>query len=137
MMSVIIKDVARRARVSVGTISSTMSGKQHVAEKIRQRVLEAIDELGYRHNIIAKSLAKQRTYTIGVIAYGVGYYGPLIVADAEEEAKEQGYQMAMGAVHAVTERGLHVPQNIAIVGFDNIPESARFVSSNDRSTGCT
>jgi LacI family transcriptional regulator len=96
-----MRDVARYAGVSVGTVSSTLSGRQPVAEDTRQRVLDAVGELGYQPNILAKSLALQRTYTIGVIAYGVGYYGPSqIVAGAEEAAKEAGYFVFLSSIEA-------------------------------------
>jgi DNA-binding LacI/PurR family transcriptional regulator len=102
-VSVTIKEVARQARVSVGTVSCALSGKQPVAKDTRRRVLLAVEKLGYMPNHIARSLATQRTYTLGVVAYGVGYYGPSqIIAGAEEEAKQQGYFVFLSSLEKDT-----------------------------------
>lgn len=55
-MSSRLKDVAARAGVSVRTVSNVVSGSAPVAAETRRRVQEAIDELGYRPNLAARSL---------------------------------------------------------------------------------
>lgn len=60
-----LKDVAARAGVSIKTVSNVVNGYQHVRPGTRQRVQDAINELGYRPNLSARSLRRGRT---GVIA---------------------------------------------------------------------
>ena len=56
-------DVARRSGVSIATVSNVLHDTAPVAEATRRRVLEAIDELGYRSNEVARSLKRRSTRT--------------------------------------------------------------------------
>lgn len=62
-----IEDVARHAGVSMKTVSRVINNSVGVKDSTRQKVLDAIEELGYRPNALAKSLRMKKTYTIGVI----------------------------------------------------------------------
>lgn len=66
-MSISIKDVAKEAKVSIATVSRVLNGIEVVNEDTQKRVREAVDKLGYRPNIIARSLKTQRTRTIGIL----------------------------------------------------------------------
>jgi LacI family transcriptional regulator len=66
-MPVTLQDIANRLGVSVATVSRALAGYTDVAPATRQRVLQAAQEMGYRPNIIARMLQKQRTDTIGFI----------------------------------------------------------------------
>ena len=63
-----MKEVASRAGVSVKTVSNVVNGYLHVAPATRERVQRAIDEMGYRPNLSARSLRSGRT---GIIAVAV------------------------------------------------------------------
>jgi DNA-binding LacI/PurR family transcriptional regulator len=63
-----LKDVALRAGVSVKTVSNVVNGYEHVTDRTRSRVKQALDELGYRPNLSARSLRTGRT---GLIAIAV------------------------------------------------------------------
>ncbi|MGC4108512.1 MAG: LacI family DNA-binding transcriptional regulator [Thermomicrobiales bacterium] len=67
MAQVQIKDVAARAEVSSATVSRVLNGDQGVAAARRERVLAAIEELGYQPNRVARSLRRRYTDTIGVV----------------------------------------------------------------------
>lgn len=71
-----VKDVARRAGVSVGTASLALNKPAMVSEAARQAVLKAAGELGYRPNLLAQSLVAQRRPTEGAPDPG----GPRLVA---------------------------------------------------------
>ena len=62
-----IVDVAGRSGVSKSTVSNVIRGAANVSDTTRQRVLAAVDELGYRPNGLARQLVQQRTSTIGVV----------------------------------------------------------------------
>ncbi len=68
-MPVTIKDVARLAGVSPATVSLVLGNKGQVAEKTKRRVLEAAQKLGYRPNVVARSLVKGRTNTVLLCAF--------------------------------------------------------------------
>ncbi|WP_436757805.1 substrate-binding domain-containing protein [Streptosporangium sp. V21-05] len=62
-----ITRVARLAGVSATTVSHALNGRRPVAEETRRRVLAAIDQLGYRPNVLARGLRTSRSQTIGLI----------------------------------------------------------------------
>lgn len=62
-----MKDVAQRAGVSVATVSNVITGKRAVSPEVTKAVLDAIRELDYHVNMVARGLKTQRTNTIGVI----------------------------------------------------------------------
>lgn len=62
-----IKDVALKAGVSVATVSRVFSNPSAVRPELRQRVLNVVEEMGYRPNRIASSLRKLQSRTIGVL----------------------------------------------------------------------
>ena len=66
-MPATIRDVALRARVSVATVSRALSGRRRVSEENRRRVIGAAAELNYRPNLVASSLRRQVTNTIGLV----------------------------------------------------------------------
>ena len=68
-MSVTIKDVARLAGVSPATVSIVLNGKGKVSEETRKKVEEAAQKLGYRPNIVARSLVRGKTNTILLCAF--------------------------------------------------------------------
>lgn len=62
-----IGEVARRAGVSRSTVSYVLSGKRQVTDRTRQRVLQVIDEVGYRPSAVARALAHGETRTLGLV----------------------------------------------------------------------
>ena len=62
-----IKDVAKRAGVSVASVSRVLAGHTGVTEATRQRVLEAVQAMDYRPDLAARRLRSRRTDTIGLI----------------------------------------------------------------------
>src|ERR1700751_1796525 len=92
----IIYDVARESKVSVFTVSAVVNNKSHVSRKLRERVEAAIQKLNYRPNLIARSLAKQRTHTIGMIVPDIANpFFPMVVRGAEDAAQKHGYNLLL------------------------------------------
>jgi LacI family transcriptional regulator len=65
--SITIRDVARTAEVSVGTASRVINGKATVGAEVRDRVLKAIETLGYHPDAIAQSMRRGSTHVIGCV----------------------------------------------------------------------
>ena len=66
-MKIKLADIAKKANVSKMTVSRVISGKGQVAQETKDRILKIIDELGYQPNLIARSLASNRSMMLGVI----------------------------------------------------------------------
>jgi DNA-binding LacI/PurR family transcriptional regulator len=92
-----IRDVARRARVSVGTVSHVLNGSRAVREDTRQRVERAITELRYRPNRLARALVRQRTGMIGMIIPDVtNPFFATLLRGVEDALVEFGYGVIFG-----------------------------------------
>ena len=91
-----MKDVARVAGVSTQTVSRVINNVSYVSEATRDRVETVIDEMGYRPSTLARSLSQQRSYTLGIVIFGLKHIGPSQtlngIADA---ADELGYMLLM------------------------------------------
>ncbi|MBB5782374.1 LacI family DNA-binding transcriptional regulator [Nonomuraea jabiensis] len=89
-------DVAALAGVSQKTVSRVLNGEPYVTDEVRERVLAAARELGYRRNTAARALHLGRFHRIGVASIGSSLYGPssLLVA-LERQARQIGYAFAV------------------------------------------
>jgi LacI family transcriptional regulator len=106
-----MRDVAHRAGVSIKTVSRVVNAEADIAEVTRQRVMAAIEALGYQPNAIARSLVSRRTYILGVLTADFNdYTHARILEGAEAEAREQGYLMVIGsAEHSPSGEPLRSP----------------------------
>lgn len=66
-MKITIKEVAEKAKVSPSTVSRVISNSSQISEKTKERVREVIDELNYKPNAFARSLANKKSRILGVI----------------------------------------------------------------------
>ncbi len=66
-----IKDVAKKAGVSIGIVSKAFNNYPDVSEKTKQKILEIAKEMNYTPNIVAKNLSSKRQLTIGIITSGL------------------------------------------------------------------
>ena len=66
-MSVTLEDVARYARVSAATVSRVLAGKSNGRRGVKERVLEAVELLGYEPNRMAQNLRLQRSHLVGLV----------------------------------------------------------------------
>lgn len=90
------KDVAKQAGVSIATVSHVINNTRFVSDETRQKVLEAIDALGYRPNAVARSLVTRSTRKIGlVIAEITNPFFTVAARGVEEEAISHQYNIVL------------------------------------------
>mgnify|MGYP000297486256 FL=1 len=95
-MTATIKDVAKAAGVSISTVSRVINNSKPVSSEIRQKVLEVINELGYKPNEIARTLVTKKSYLIGVIVTDLGdTYIAQLVRGIEEVGKMYDYDILL------------------------------------------
>jgi LacI family transcriptional regulator len=101
--NVTLHDVAKQCGVSYQTVSRVINNHPHVSKETRHRILQVIRELDYRPNRAARSLVTQRSYTLGIIAFGSDFYGPAqMMTNVERAAKTRGYSLAFSSIADVT-----------------------------------
>ena len=88
--------VARLAGVTPTTVSRVINNRGYISEKTKKRVHEAMDELGYQPNEIARSLTKQKSNTIGVIVPHISHpYFAKLISNLENEAAKKDYKIIL------------------------------------------
>ncbi len=93
-LHVTLRDVAEQAGVSIKTVSRVVNNQGEISEATRRRVQSAIKRLGYRPNILARSLVSRKSDTLAVVAWGLDYYGPSrTVVGVEQQSNELGYSL--------------------------------------------
>jgi LacI family transcriptional regulator len=95
-----IKEVAEAAGVSTQTVSRVINNRPDVAPETYQRVQQIITETGYSPNVFARSLTQGRSHVLGVVAFGLEYFGPSrILTGIEQQAAEMGYAISLNLIH--------------------------------------
>jgi len=101
MAEATIRDVARRAQLSVATVSRALNGFENVSEQARERIAAAVEELGYVPHAGARSLSLARNNAIGVVLPDLhGEFFSEIVRGMDREASRRGYLLLLSNLHA-------------------------------------
>ena len=91
-----MKDIARIAGVSLGTVSHVLNKSAHVREELRSRVLKAVDAVGYQPSQLARGLRRDKTNVIGMVIPDItNPFFPAIVRGAEDIAFAGGYRLIL------------------------------------------
>ena len=89
-----IKDVAKKAGVSISTVSSLINRTKSVSRELTGRIEQAIEELNYQANPVARSLKSRKTNTIGVILPNISrLFFPQVLKGIEDTAIKNGYYL--------------------------------------------
>ncbi len=100
-MKININEVAKRAGVSIATVSRAFNGNNLVREETRKKILEIAHNLNYIPNPIARSLSRQATDTIGVVLPDlVGEFFMDIIHGIDEEAYSQNWYVLVSSSHS-------------------------------------
>ena len=101
MAEATIRDVARRAQMSVATVSRALNGFENVSEQARERIAAAVAELGYVPHAGARSLSLARNNAIGVVLPDLhGEFFSEIVRGMDREASRRGHLLLLSTLHA-------------------------------------
>ena len=91
-----IRDVAKAAGVSTGTVSRALRGLDRVSEETRARVLSAAAELHYVPSPTAASLASGKTYVVGVVVpFITRWFFANLIDGAEKQLRDRGYHVLL------------------------------------------
>jgi len=102
-----MSDVGRLAGVSHQTVSRVINGSPHVKPETRERVLQAMLELGYRPNFVARALVTGRSRTLGVVSFDTSLYGPAsTLLGIERAAHEEEYFVIVASLKSLNRESI-------------------------------
>lgn len=93
--TVTLKAVAEHLGLTAGTVSAVLNdapSARSIPDETQERIRAAARELNYRPNLLARSLRKRRTYTIGIVLEEIGdAYGSMVISGAEAYLRAHNY----------------------------------------------
>ncbi len=130
-----IIDVADIANVSRQTVSRVLSDHPRVAPATRVRVEEAIENLGYRPNRMARALVTRTSLTFGFAAVDMQdlHFGDTC-AGMQEEARERGYYLVVTRLEFEDDRGVGTLETLLTLGVDGVAFFPSFMENADIET---
>lgn len=127
-------EVAKRAGVSKATVSRVLSGNGYVSHETKDRVFQAIDESGYRPNLLARNLATKRTQTLGLVVTNTLYHGVYfseLLFHAARMTEERGRQLILADGKHSAEEEREAIQYLLDMRCDAIIIYPRFLSVDE------
>jgi DNA-binding LacI/PurR family transcriptional regulator len=91
-----MKQIAKTAGVSLGSVSHVLNGSVSVSESLRKRVMDAVEAVGYQPSQLARGLRRDKTNMIGMIIPDItNPFFPAVVRGAEDVAFAAGYRLIL------------------------------------------
>ena len=113
--------MAKRAGVSVATVSAVINGSRPVSDELRKRVQQAIAELDYRPNLVARALYTRRTQSLGLLVPSItNTFFAAVVKAAEETAHEKGYAVFVGNTDGDPDKSRAYADRMLAMGVDGL-----------------
>lgn len=120
-MRVTMKEIAKRANVSIKTVSRVVNGQGEISAETVRRVQEVIDEFGYRPNLMARSLVTQRTNSIGLIVPNISNpFYPEVAQGVLSTARESHHNMLLCSHENNAEEQQQILDSLIAQGVDGI-----------------
>lgn len=127
-------EVAKRAGVSKTTVSRVLSGNGYVSQESRERVLHAIEESGYRPNLLARNLATKKSQTLGLVVTNTLYHGVYfseLLFHAARMTEDQGRRLILADGKHSAEEEREAIQYLLDLRCDAIIIYPRFLSVDE------
>ncbi|HEO9067509.1 LacI family DNA-binding transcriptional regulator [Citrobacter koseri] len=127
-------EVAKRAGVSKATVSRVLSGNGYVSQETKDCVFQAIEESGYRPNLLARSLAAKKTQTLGLVVTNTLYHGVYfseLLFHTARMAEDKGRQLLLADGKHSAEEERQAIQYLLDLRCDAIMIYPRFLSVDE------
>src|ERR1700744_1976858 len=116
-----IVEAAKRAGVSIATVSNVIRGTKRVSPEVEQRVQAAIRDLDYSPNELARSLKVRQTRMLGIVVPDItNPFFPDVIRGAEDTAFERGYLLVTANTDEQIGREKHIVSALRSYRVDGI-----------------
>ena len=120
-ISCTIKELAKACGVSEGTVDRAVNNRSGIKESTKKRILEMAEQMDYRPNHLAKSLATGITKTLGIVSVDLSNnFFALLVESIEQTAREHGYFVNLALSHNDPEKEMEAIRYMAERRVDGI-----------------
>lgn len=127
-MTTTIRDVAKRANVSISTVSRVLNNPEIVTENKRKKVEKVINELNYRPNSLARGLIFKKTNTVGVLIPDISnQFSASLIKGIEEKGNQLNYNVILCDTGHSKKRILNYLQVLIEKQVDGIIFSSEFL----------
>jgi LacI family transcriptional regulator len=103
--------IADKVGVSKTTVHYALHQPERLGAETLQKVLAAVEELGYRPNLLARSLRTQRSFTLGVVTTSLGNYFDKVYRGVEEVSEDRGYTIFIACTRSDAAREREVVES--------------------------
>lgn len=144
-----LQDVAKLAGVSTATVSKVLSNTPYFTEETRDKVLRAVEELGYLPNLAARALSSGKTHIISVVfpyVYDAIFQDPMVMSileGIEQECTNYGYNLLLSTPRLTNKGPDEVYQKLVqsgymdgIIALDNVPQASVIQPATARGIPC-
>jgi LacI family transcriptional regulator len=107
-MAVTMKDIAKKAGVSVVTVSRALNQKPDINKETKELILTIARELDYTPDSLAKSLVTKKTRTVGIIVPAMDHFYAEVVDGISKESLERGYSVVLCNSHENPDKELEL-----------------------------
>ncbi|WP_291862664.1 LacI family DNA-binding transcriptional regulator [Marinilabilia sp.] len=119
--SITINDIARELKVAPSTVSRALNNSNKISNATKRKIVEKAEELGYNLNMVAASLSRSQTNTIGVvIPYLNNYFYSQVVNGIEELAFNKGYRILIAQTRDSFARETEIMRTMSATRVDGI-----------------
>ena len=116
-----IKDIARIADVTPGTVSLALNHRPRISQQTREKILKIAEELNYQPNYLARGLRRKQSYSIGLIIPDIrDPFYPEMAKGIEEKADESGYSVILCNTNRKRKSEKHYIDMLRAKGIDGI-----------------
>ena len=116
-----IKDIARIANVTPGTVSLALNNRPRISQQTREKILKIAEELNYQPNYLARGLRRKQSYSIGLIIPDIrDPFYPEMAKGIEEKADESGYSVILCNTNRKRKSEKHYIDMLRAKGIDGI-----------------
>jgi LacI family transcriptional regulator len=126
-----LKDVAERAEVSTATVSHVINETRFVSEELKARVYQAMRELNYRPNAIARSLRRRKTHNLGMIVPDISY--PFL-AEVARGVEDAGFELGYNVILCDSDGDLEMEANTIELLQEKKVDGIIFVAAGESSS---
>src|SRR5690554_3802544 len=133
-MNITIKDVAKKAGVSIATVSRVLNDSKPVSPELKKKILDIIEETRYKPNALARGLIKKETGMIGVIIPDISNLNfAELIKGIEGIADENKFEIVVSNSHAKVEKELEILDVFREKQLDGIVLSGVYFTEKHRS----